>query len=359
MSFVFRETQDKLLKLILFILKDEEEIIGENIILANKLIKKADERTLRKLVTNVLTANPPTVSLQEKCFCDRLIKEHNIQLTDCLARVIANYQTYYQFDNRSDYQLDNEEILSFVGRLIELYGVSPVDCIYQLILSKKEAADPLLYYLINKYKVSPLHLLNNAITQGRKDIVSLLIGAHYESIKNIIIKQGVAANDFRVISHLILYNKNNRFSNNVARIISQAIKLNKLDILQQLITKCHLDARIVVANVIKEISNAVYRANMYKFAQDLMVTNRLYPEDFAIWAAVDGMYEVVRHILIQYNLNPQQLIDHAIKMNNEPAFSFLTKFSKTEKSAFSETEVSDSNIDLRPTKKQKNNNDLS
>ena len=35
-------------------------------------------------------------------------------------------------------------------------------------------------------------------------------------------------------------------SNNVNGIISQAIKLNKLDIVQQLITQCHLDSRIVM-----------------------------------------------------------------------------------------------------------------
>ena len=48
-----------------------------------------------------------------------------------------------------------------------------------------------------------------------------------------------------------------------------------------------------------------------------MATNRLYPEDFAIWAAAANMYEVVRHILMQYDLNLQQLINYAIKMNNE------------------------------------------
>jgi ankyrin repeat protein len=324
--FGYRHMQDKLLKLILFILEDKEEIVGENIILVNNLIKKAEEITLRKLVINVLTANPQTVSPQLKCFCDRLIKEHNIQSTDCLARVIADYQTDYQLYDQTGYQLDEEEILSFVYQLIELYGVSPVDCIYQLILSKKEAADPLLYHLINKYKVSPLHLLNNAITQGREDIVSLLIGPYYKSIKNIIIKQCIAANDFRVISHLIQYDKNNRFSNNVNCIISQAIKLNELDIVQLLITKCHADARIVVANVIKEISNpVVYNANMHKFVRDLMAANKLQPEDFAIWAAAAGMYDVVSYMLIHYNLSLQQLIDYAIKMNNDQAVSFLKK----------------------------------
>ena len=301
--FEYRYVQDKLLKLILFILNDKEEIVGENIILINKLIKKADEITLRNLVINVLTTNPQTISPQSKCFCDRLIKEHNIQLIDCLVRIMGEYQNEYQHDDQDEYPLNNEEILSFVCRLIEWYGLSPVDCIYQLILSKKEAADQLLYHLINKYKISPLYILNNAITQGREDIVSLLIGHYYESIENIIIKQCVAANDFRVISHLIHYDKNNRFSNNVNGIISQAIKLNKLDIVQPLITKYYLDPRIVVANVIKEISNVVYSANMYKFAQDLMTTNRLQTEDFAIWAAAAGMYEVVRYISIQYNLS--------------------------------------------------------
>ena len=337
--FRYRHMQGKLLKLILFILNDKEEIVGENITLVNKLIKKADEITLRKLVINILTANPQTVSLQEKCFCDRLIKEHNIQLTDCLARIIADYQ----FDDRSDYQLNNEEILSFVYQLIELYGLSPVDCIYQLILSKKEKVDSLICHLINKYKISPLHILNNAITQGRKDIVSLLLGPYYKSTKDIIIKQCVVANDFRVISLLIHYDKDNSSLNNVNCIISQAIKLNKLDIFQQLITKGYLDVRIVVVSLIKEISNSVYSTNMHKLVQNLMATNRLQTEDFAIWAAAAGMYEVVRYISIQYNLSPQQLIDYAREMNNDRAVSFLKKISKTEKSVFLETGLSDSN----------------
>ena len=133
--------QDKLLKLILFILKDKEEIVGENIMLVNTLIKKADEITLYKLVINVLIANPQTISPQSKYFCDRLIKEHNIQLIDCLARIMGEYQNEYQDDDQDDYPLNNEEILSFVCRLIEWYGLSPVDCIYQLILAGKEAAD--------------------------------------------------------------------------------------------------------------------------------------------------------------------------------------------------------------------------
>ena len=351
--FEYRHMQDKLLKLILFILKDKEEIVGENIILVNKLIKKADETTLRKLVTNVLIANPQTIPPQEKCLCDRLIKEHNIQLIDCLARIMAEYQDDYRFNYQDDYPLNNEEILSFIYQLIELYGLSPVDCIYQLILSKKEEADQLLYYLINKYKVSPLHILNNAITQAREDIVSVLIGPYYESIKDIIIKQCVAANDFRVISRLIQYNKNNRFSNNVNCIISQAIKFNKPDILQLLITKYHVDARIVVANVIKEISNPVYNANMYKFAQDLIATNRLQTEDFAIWASAAGMYEVVEYILLQYDLSTQQLIDYAKYMNNDQAASFLKKVVKIENSVYLLTNFIYNNMGLRSIKKQK------
>ena len=361
-SFGYRQMQDKLLKLILFILKDKEEIVGENIVLVNRLIKKADEITLRKLVIHVLTANPQTTSLQEKCLCDRLIKEHNIQLIDCLARIMAEYQDNYQFDYQDNYSLNNEEILFCVYQLIELYGLSPVDCIYQLILSKKENADPLLYHLINKYKVSPLHMLNNAITQGRKDIVSLLIAPYYESTKDIIIKQCVAANDFRVISRFIQYDKDNGSLNNVNYIISQATKLNKLDIVQFLITQCPLNSRMIVADLIKEISNTPYIANMYNmyiFVQNLMVINSLHPEDFAIWAAAADKYEVVRYILIQYNLSSQQLIDYAIEMNNELAVSFLKDFSQAEKLAFSQSEVSDSNIDLRPIKKQKNNNDPS
>jgi len=137
------------------------------------------------------------------------------------------------------------------------------------------------------------------------------------------------------------------------------MNLNRLDIVQQLITSCYLDPKIVVADLIKEISNTPNMYNMYIFVQYLMVINSLHPEDFAIWAAAFDKYEVVRHILIQYNLNPQQLIDHAIKMNNEPAASFLTKFSETKKAAFSDTGLGDSNIDLRPIKKQKNNNDPS
>ena len=353
--------QDKILKLMLLILKNEEGTLEENAEIIDTLIKKVDEITLDKLVINVLSANPQTASPQLKCFCDRLIKEHNIQLIDCLAKIMAEYQDEYRFYYQNDYSLNNEEILSFVYRLIEWYGVSPVDCIYQLILSKKEKVDSLLCHLINKYKVSPLPMLNNVITEGREDIVSLLIGPYYESIENIIIKQCVAANDFRVISRFIQYDKNNSSLNNLSCIISQAIKLNKLDIVQPLITKCQVDARIVVTNVIKEISNTVYSANMHKFAQDLIVTNRLYPEDFAIWAAAAGTYEVVRYILIQYNLSPQQLIDYAIniKMNNEPVISFLKNFSQTEKSAFSESEVSDSSIDPGTPKNQKNNNDPS
>ena len=357
--FKYRLTQDNLLKLILFILKDKEEIVGENIILVNKLIKKANEITLRKLVIHVLIANPQTISLQEKCLCDRLMKEHNIQLTDCLARIIADYQTDYKFDDRSDYQLDNEEILSFMYQTIELYGLKPVDCIYQVILSKKEVADPLLCHLINKYKVSPIHVLNNAITQGREDIVSLLIGPYYKSIKNIIIKQGVTTNDLGLISRFIQYDKDNGSLNNVNYIISQATKLNKLDIVQFLITQCPLDSRMVVADLIKEISNTTYMANMYIFVQNLMVINSLHPEDFAIWAAAADKYEVVRHLLIQYNLSPQQLIEYAIKMNNEPAVSFLKNFSPADKLTFSESEVSNSSIDPNPLKKKKNNNDPS
>jgi len=99
--------------------------------------------------------------------------------------------------------------------------------------------------------------------------------------------------------------------------------------------------------------------NMDIFVQYLMEINSLHLADFVIWAAAAGMYEVVRYILLQYNLSPQQLIDYAIKMNNAPSVRFLTNFSQAEKSAFSEPEVSDSNIDLRPIKKQKNNNDPS
>jgi ankyrin repeat protein len=350
--------QDKILEVMLLILKNEEGALEENAQIIDKLIKKADEITLRKLVVNVLTTNPQTASPQLKCFCYRLIKEHNIQLIDCLARITAEYQDGYQFYYQDDYSLNNEEILSFVCRLIEWYGVSPVDCIYQLILSKKEKADQLLYHLINKYKVSPLHLLNNAITQGREDIVSLLIGPYYKSIKNIIIKQCVAANDVRLISYLIHYDKNNSSLNNINCIISQAIKLNKLDIVQLLITKCHVDARIVVANVIKEISNTIYSANAYKFVQDLIATNGLQPDDFAIWAAATGMYEVVRYILVQYNLSPQQLIDYAEQMNNNRAVSFLRKVVKIENSVYL-LNFSYNNMCLRPTKKQKNNNDPS
>ena len=320
--FSDRRIRNELLKLILFILKDEEEIVGENIILVNKLIKKADEITLHKLVINVLIANPQTISLQEKCFCDRLIKEHNIHLIDCLARIMAEYQD----DDQDEYPLNNEEILSFVHRLIEWYGLGPVDCIYQLILSGKEAVDPLLYHLINRYKVSPLHMLNNAITQGREDIVSLLIGPYYESLKNIIIKQGVATNDLGLISRFIQYDKDNSSLNNVNYIISQATKLNKLDIAQFLITQCPLDPRMVVAELIKEISSTTYMDNMYIFVQHLMVMNKLHPEDFAVWAAAADKYEIVRHILMQYNLNPQQLIDHAMQMNNDSAVSFLKIF---------------------------------
>ena len=352
--------QDKILKLILLILKNEEGTLEENAEIIDTLIKKADEITLGKLIVNVLSTNPQTPSLQEKCLCDRLIKEYNIQLIDCLAKIMAEYQDEYRFYYQNDYSLNNEEILLFVGRLIEWYGVSPVDCIYQLILSKKEKVDSLLCHLINKYKISPLHILNNAITQGREDIVSLLIGPYYNSTKNIIIKQCIATNDFRVISHLIQYDRDNSSLNNVNCIISQAMNLNRSDIVQLLITNCHLDPRIVVANLIKKISNTAYITNMdnmYIFVRYLMTINNLSPEDFVIWAAAADMHEVVRHILIQYNLNPQQLIDYAIKMNNEPAVSFLTKFSETKKAAFSETEVSDSNVDLHPIKKQKNNND--
>ena len=351
--FRYRHMQDKLLKLILFILNDKEEIVGENIRLVNKLIKKADEITLHKLVIHVLTANPQTVSLQGKCLCDRLIKEHNIQLTDCLARIIADSQADYQFDHRSDHQLGNEKILSFIYQLIELYGISPVDCIYQLILSKKENVDPLLYHLINKYKISPLHLLNNAITEGREDIVSLLIGPYYKSIKNIIIKQGVTTNDLGLISRFIQYYENNHSTNNLNGIISQAIKLNKLDVVQLLITKCYVDARIVVANVIKEISNAIYSANMYKFVQDLMTTNGLQAEDFAIWAVAAGMYDVVEYILLQYNISPQQLTDYATKVNHDQAASLLSKVVKIENSVYLLTDVSCNNMYLRPIKKQK------
>ena len=319
--FRYRPTQDKLLKLILFILNDKEEIVGENITLVNKLIKKADEITLRKLVINVLIANPQTVSLQEKCFCDRVITEHNIQLTDCLARIIADYQ----FDDRSDYQLDKEEILSFMYQLIELYGLSPVDCIYQLILSKKENTDPLLYHLINKYKVSPLHLLNNAIIQGREDIVSLLIEPYHKSIKNTIIKQCITTNDLNIIKLLIRYDETNNSSDNLNCIISQAIKLNKPDIIQFLINQCYLDPKIVVSSVIKEISKPVYSTNMYKFAQDLMESNRLQTQDFAIWAAAADMFETVKYILMHYNLSRQELIDYAEKMNNAQAVSFLKR----------------------------------
>ena len=362
--FSYRDMRDKLLKLILFILKDEEEIAGENVILVSKLIKKADEITVRKLIIDgVLTANQQATSPQLKWFCDRLIKQHNIQLTDCLAIIIADYKTDYRtnhpFGYQADYQLTNEEILSFVCRLIEEYELSPVDCIYQLILSKKQEADQLLYYLINKYKVSPLYLLDNAIAQGREDIVRLLIEPYYKSINSIIIKKCIATNNLRLISRFIQYDENNSSLDNLNCIISQAIKLNKLDILQQLITQCHLDSRIVVTNVIKEISNAVYSVNTYKFVQDLMATNRLYPEDFAIWAAAANMYEVVRHILMQYDLTLQQLIDYAIKMNNELAVSFLKKISKAENLAFLETGLGDSNIDPLPIKKQKNNNNPS
>ena len=347
--FGYRHIQDKLLKLILFILKDKEEIVGENVILVNKLIKKADKITLCKLVINVLITNSQTISPESKCFCDRLIKEHNIQLIDCLARIMAEYQDYYQFD----YPLNNEEILSFMGRLIERYGVRPIDCIYQLILSKKEKVDQLLYYLINKYKVSPLHILNNAITQGREDIVSLLIGPYYELTKDIIIKQCVATNDFRLISLLIQYDENNRFANNVNCIISQAIKLNKLDIVQLLITQCHVGARIVVANVIKEISNAAHGTSMYKFVQDLMTTNRLQTEEFAIWAANADMYKAVEYILLQYDLSPQQLIDYARQMNNDQAVSFFKNVIKIKNSVYLLTDVSYNNMYLRSIKKQK------
>ena len=349
--------QDKILKLILSLLKNEESTLGENAKIIDTLMKKADGMTLRKLAINILTTNPQTASPRLKSFCDRLIKEHNIQPKDCLASVIAN--------NQDDYKFNKEEFLSFIYQLIELYGLSPINCIYQLILSDKEEADQLLCHLINKYKISPLHLLNNAITQGREDIVSLIIGPYYKSTKNIIIKQGIATNDFRVISHFIQYDKDNGSLNNVNYIISRATKLNKLDIVQFLITQCPLDPRMVVANLIKEISNTAYIANMYNmyiFVQHLMACNNLYPGDFVIWAATTAeTHKVVKPIIIYYNLNPQLLIGHAKKMNNETAASFLTKFSETKKTAFSESEISDSNInlELHPTKKQKNNNDPS
>ena len=343
--------QDKILKLMLLVLKNEESTLGENAEIIDTLMKKADEMTLRKLVINILTPDPQTASPRLKFFCDRLIKGHNIQPKDCLASIIAN--------NQDDYKFNKEKFLSFMYQLIELYGLSPIDCIYQLILSKKEAVDPLLCHLINKYKVSPLHILKNAIKQRRKDIVTLLVRPCYESTKNIIIKQCVTTNDLNIIKLLIQCDKTNNLLDNRNCIISQAIKLNKPDIVQFLITQYPLDPRMVVAELIKEISSTTYMDNMYIFVQYLMTINNLPPEDFVIWAAAADMYEVVRHILIQYNLNLQQLIAYAIKMNNEAAVSFLTKFSKTEKSAFSETEVSDSNIDSRPIKKQKNNNDPS